>query len=473
MFQSKMTALLIAAAAFALLHNIWALLNVLWSVRFIRRRIDNTYDHTPSTKFLILLPMFDEQAVARAAIDHFRSLSYPAEFLTLAIITTARERAADHMPTTADCVRAHIKRIGDIGPRTLHIHVQSGDSGKAAQLNSALAILRNQHDPFIHPESIIGVYDADSRPDRRVLQEVDAESTRRPDILAFQQGASYFTNFDNLPTGLRGVCLRARPFYNLRFCFFRELPGFARSVKASKSGLIARCLLSGPNHFLGHGEFIRLRTLDTFGGFPSPSVDTSLGNMLSFAGYAIAPLRTMDQAETPPSLRALYLQGIVWYSDCASYWQDLKRVLPPGVCPNPVQIIIALRRWLDNMIWCLGPIALLTSMVLAFVLHVTTALAIGIAACFLHGTTIICLVYSLESSGSNSQASGVPSRLRQNPFDLALILAGYPVMLLGTCLSPISYYFLLLREKLLGKAVPRAKTPRGGKPKRASMIPVR
>ena len=464
MIPRTLTKLLISASVFALLHNVWALLNVLWSVRFIRYRIDTTYDQVPSTKILILLPMFDEAAVAPDTIDHFRSLSYPTELLTLAIITTARERADDHVPTTADCVRARLKSIGGMGPRTLHIHVKSEDSGKAAQLNSALAILRDQRDPFIHPESIIGVYDADSRPDRRVLQELDAESTRRPDILAFQQGASYFTNFDNLPTGLRGVYLRARPFYNLRFCFFRELPGFARSVKASKSGLIARCLLCGPNHFLGHGEFIRLRTLDTFGGFPSPSVDTSLGNMLSFAGHAIAPLRTMDKAETPPSLRALYLQGIVWYSDCASYGTDLKRVLPPGVSPNPVQLIMILRRWVDNMIWCVGPIVLLATMVLSLILHVTTALTIGITACFLHGTTIISLVYFLGSSGSNSQASGIPSHLRQNPFEIALILAGYPFMLLGTCLSPISYYFFLLRQKLLGKAVPRPKTPRGEKP---------
>lgn len=463
MFRSTTTALLIAVAAFALLHNIWALLNVLWSVRFIRRRIDNIYDQTPSTKFLILLPMLDEAAVACAAIDHFRSLSYPAELLTLAIITTARERAVDQATTTADCVRARLNSIGDIGPRTLHIHLQGEDSCKAALLNLALAILRNQRDPFIRPQSIIGVYDADSRPDRRVLLEVDAESTRRPDIQAFQQGASYFSNFETLPTGLRGMYLRARPFYNLRFCFYRELPGFARSVKASKSGLIARCFLSGPNHLLGHGEFIRLRTLDTFGGFPSPSVDTSLGNMLSFAGYAIAPLGTMDQAETPPSVRSLYLQGIVWYSDCASYWKDLKRVLPPGGCPNPVQIIIALRRWLDNMIWCFGPIALLATMVLAFVLQAITALAIGIAACFFHAITLLCLVYPWRSA-RHSQALGIPLRFRQNPLELALILASYPIMLLGSCLSPISYYLLLVRQKLLGKAVPRAKTPRGAKP---------
>lgn len=457
-----MTSLLIPASGFALLHNIWALLNVLWSVRFIRQRIDTTYDQAPSTKFLILLPMFDEATVARATIDHFRSLSYPTGLLTLAIITTARERAADHMPTTADCVRARLKSIGDLGPRTLHIHVQSGDSCKAGQLNLALAILRNQRDSIIHPESIIGVYDADSRPDRRVLLEVDAESTRRPDILAFQQGASYFSNFDTLPTGLRGMYLRARPFYNLRFCFYRELPGFARSVKATKSGLIARCLLCSPNHFLGHGEFIRLKTLDTFGGFPPPSVDTSLGTMLSLAGYAIAPLGTMDQAETPPSLRALYLQGITWYSDCASYWKDLKRVLPPGVRPNPMQVIMILRRWLENMIWCVGPIALLVTMVLALIFNVTAALALGIAACVLHATTIVCLVYSWQSS-RHSQAAGIPLRLRQNPYDFALILASYPIMLLGSCLSPISYYLLLLRQRLLGKPVPRPKTPRGAK----------
>ena len=114
MLRSTITPLLISTSIFALLHNIWALLNVLWSVRFIRQRIDTTYDQAPSTRFLILLPMFEEAAVAKATIDHFRSLSYPTDLLTLAIITTARERAVDHMPSTADCVRTRLKSIGNI-----------------------------------------------------------------------------------------------------------------------------------------------------------------------------------------------------------------------------------------------------------------------------------------------------------------------------------------------------------------------
>lgn len=457
-----MKLLLTTMAVFTFLHNAWALINVIWSVRFIRKGADVSFDQSPSTKFLILLPMYMEASIAGKAIDHFRSLLYPPDLFTVVIVTTANEITTDQKRTTTDCVRQQLGRLTGTGPRTLHIHIQSTTSCKADQLNLALARLREQNDPIFTPETIIGVYDADSRPDTRVLLEVDAESKKNPDIHAFQQPASYFTNFNDLPTGFHGMYLRARPFYNLRFCLYREIPGFARSVKTKNSSAISKLFLGTPNHFLGHGEFIRLKTLRKFGGFPLPSGDTSLGTMLSFAGYGIAPLVTMDQGETPPSWQALFLQGITWYSGCASYWKDLQRILPRGKRPSLMQIIMCLKRWLENMIWCIGPLVLLTTITFVIARHQTTVLLIIIAACVLHACTLLCLICSFESTG-NSHVTGIPLSVRNDFHMFVMILATYPLMLLGSCLSPIAYYFLVLRQKLFGRPIIRPKTPRSAK----------
>ena len=169
------------------------------------------------------------------------------------------------------------------------------------------------------------------------------------------------SGYHRLPLGLRGSYLRARPFYNLRFCLFREIPGFYRSVgvNLSKFSLI-RAILSSPNHFLGHGEFVRVRTLRKVGNsFPPPSADTSLGTVLSFHGYSIVPLSTFDVGETPDSIKMFIQQGITWYAGCALYHRDFKIAIENGVRLELRHFSMFFKRWLENMIWCIGPILML------------------------------------------------------------------------------------------------------------------
>src|SRR5262249_35924747 len=123
--------------------------------------------------------------------------------------------------------------------------------------------------------------------------------------------------------------------------------------------LLLRTILSSPNHFLGHGEFIRVRTLRSVGGFPPPSADTSLGTLLSFLGNSVVPLNTFDVGETPASVGMLIRQGATWYAGCALYLRDLRLALAKSARLEPRHLLMVFKRWLENMIWCIGPPLLL------------------------------------------------------------------------------------------------------------------
>ncbi|MGA2074543.1 MAG: hypothetical protein ABSH52_13665 [Terriglobia bacterium] len=454
-----MHTLLLGAVTFACLHNVWALVNVLWSLRFLNcARI--TYDNHPVTRFILLLPMYQEAAIAKFTLSYFCSLDYPLGLVRIVVITTARERVEMGMPTTEECVKEWLAQTIPTSHSVLHVHTDGNDRCKADQLNAALRSLQSQRQGRLTPHTFIGVYDADSRPDVRVLRDVDRQIKQNDRIRAFQQGAVYFANWARLPSDLKGAYLRTRPFYNLRFWLYRELPGLARSVVASRIGNgLARALISSPNHFLGHGEFVRVDLLEALGGFPAPSGDTSLGTIISMFGIPIGPLVTYDVAETPSSIISLYHQGITWYSGCSLYVQDLQRAWHLGAKASLAQLAMCMRRWLENMIWCMGPLLLSIVLLLAATLHVWVACVVGSAACGLHAVTLLVAGYGYERFRMQIRTSPeLPTVMRATTVISLLTL--YPLMLLMCCLSPISYYCLRVRCAVTGKAVPRFKTSR-------------
>ena len=450
---------LLSLVILACLHNVWALVAVLWSFRHIHRtRIGS--EGSPSTHVVLLLPMYQEAAIAQTTLSYFSSLEYPRDLMRIVAITTAREKEGPGVQTTAECVKEWLERATSEGDLVLHVHTDGADGCKADQLNAALQILRSDSRLAPNPSAFIGVYDADSRPDRRVLQDVDWHSRQNPSIRAFQQGAVYFANWARLPPGLRGAYLKTRPFYNLRFWMYRELPGCARSVFASRlSSGLARAIIASPNHFLGHGEFVRVDLLESLNGFPPPSADTSLGTIISFSGWPIGSLATYDVGESPASVVSLYRQGITWYSGCCLYLHDLKRAWHLGAKASLAQLTMCIRRWLENMIWCVGPLLLTVAMAVAATLGMWIACIIGGLACVLHAGTLLVVGCGYERLRKQIRTSSELPKV-MTVSTIVSLFSLYPLMLLVCCLSPLTYYCLRVRRALTGAAVPRPKTPR-------------
>ena len=445
-----------SVAVFAVLHNAWVIGNIAWATGWLSRRRGLPLPGAPETFVVLLLPMLDEQAVAEEAIEHFLGLDYPADLYRIVVVTSAREHAREG-GSTGELVERVV--AAHEGGRVLHFQADGSDVSKADQLNQALQWLDGTSPSWWTAKAVLGVYDADSRPESHTLRDLDRAAKENPDACAFQQPAMYFSGFDRLPHGLRGAYLRSRPLYNLRFCLYREVPGFYRSVAASRSrSPLLRGALSSPNHFLGHGEFIRLRTLRSVGGFPPPSADTSLGTLLSFLGHAVVPLSTFDLGETPASVGMLICQGATWYAGCALYLRDLRLALARNDRLTPRHLLMVFKRWLENMIWCVGPLLLLLAGTWAICCGQYALLLACAGGVALHALSVVQVLRAYLALAQDLRLAAALPRPSLGQC-LAALLA-YPVMLLGTCLGPLLHYAHRLRGVLTEQAIPRSKTAR-------------
>jgi len=244
----------------------------------------------------------------------------------------------------------------------------------------------------------------------------------------------------------------------LRFCLYREFPGFWRSLKTCTASKLWKTFASSPNHFLGHGEFVRRSALSTIGGFPPPSGDTSLGTVLSFLGGGIVPLSSFDLGETPKDAWMLMRQAANWYAGCNLYGRDSQLARQLGMQVNLRYAVMLFKRWLENMVWALGPLLLL-----AVICWSISTMNVRLAfACFggamLHLFTIVqVLKFAERLKADNNFASELPV-----PSGMARLaaLAFYPLMLIGNCFGPLLYYGLLIKAGFSGSELPRPKTTR-------------
>jgi len=401
--------------------------------------------------------MFDEAAIAVETIRHFIKLSYPSHLVRIVVITTRREQSDDQ--TTSERVSEYLASSSHCNVK--HYASDGTDTCKADQLNQAISWLDKESPRWWTESSMIGVYDADSRPEINSLKDLDRAVREHPHDHAFQQPAVYIAGFDKLPGGFIGHYLRSRPLYNFRFCLYREIPGFLRSkgLNMTRSWLW-KALVSSPNHFLGHGEFVRRSTLRSVGGFPPPSADTSLGTVLSFLGHAIIPLSTFDLGETPANARMLLLQSANWYAGCALYKRDcnLARQLSGGI--EIRHIVMMMKRFVENMIWAVGPLLLIFSLPFALATRHFGIVALCLASFGFHGISVFMTARELDRL---CQAHGF-ANVVHSPLDhrFLAVLAMYPVMLVLNCFGPILYYGRLVRSWFTKREMPRSKTTRIG-----------
>ena len=447
-----------AVIIFGLLHNIWATWNIIWSLRWVGRGREKGFVQSPAANIVILLPMYQEKRMAQEALAHFANLNYPKNQFHLVVITTAREDVVGGENTTS-VVGAILNKIK---LENAHLFEADGtDFCKADQLNQALSWLGRSKPAWWTHDTIVGVYDADSRPEHTSLLDVAAIEGRHPGINLFQQPSLYLTNFYDMPPSIWRKILQSRPLYNLRFCLCRELPGFFRSVRCLQYNSFGFSLIArSPNHLLGHGEFIRRRTLEEIGGFPPPSGDTSLGTVLSFKGEAVYPLSTFDLGESPNKIGMLAFQGANWYAGCAHYMRDLRLALNSGCKLSAVHFVMCFKRWLENMIWCVGPILWLLSLLFSIGADQKVQALLCVLVFMLHGVSLILVAFAASKFLGSLEVEA----LRRKPrlVDLLYVVPFYPLMLIIACSGPLLFYWHRLRTYMNGGVLPRWKTNRDG-----------
>ncbi len=230
----------------------------------------------------LLVPLFKETEIAAHLLEHLRRLDYPRGRLEVLFVAEAID-----METRATLDRTRLPpwaRVVSVPPGTLQT--------KPRALNYALGAARGE---------ILGIYDAEDRPDPDQLRRVAARFANRPPRVACLQGALDFYNpRDSLVS--RGFTLDYAGWFRVL------LPGFAALGLALPLG--------------GTTVFLRREALQTTGAWDAHNVteDADLGLRLARHGFTteMLPTTTREEATHRPlpwiRQRSRWLKGylITW-----------------------------------------------------------------------------------------------------------------------------------------------------------------
>jgi cellulose synthase/poly-beta-1,6-N-acetylglucosamine synthase-like glycosyltransferase len=303
-------------------------------------------------KFSLVLPAKDEAAVIARCLDSLLSMDYPMEKMEIVVV------AGESNDATKEICNDFSRRS-----KIVRVLCEGTSSGKPAALNYAL--------PYVTGE-IVGVFDADSVPERNVLRRV----------------ASYFQ--DRSVTAVQGktFSLNAKENMLTRMASMEERLWFEGTIRGrEKLGLFVP--------LTGSCQFVRSCVLKELGGWEESSLaeDVELALKLTGKGYLVkfAPDVCAKQ-ETPSSLNDLIKQRTRWYRgtmEAAFRYGTLLRSLSRKSLDaevsqvGPFVMILALFSYVIggvNLLFPPNESLLLVYAGLAAVLIISTLLYVGLSA---------------------------------------------------------------------------------------------
>jgi cellulose synthase/poly-beta-1,6-N-acetylglucosamine synthase-like glycosyltransferase len=362
-------------------------------VRSRRKRPQNNYaDEEP--KFSIIVPTKDEETVIGRCLNGLLDLDYPKDKLEIIVV--------DGNSADATC-----KVCSDFSakyPGSFKIVNEKESKGKPTALNLALPYATGQ---------IVGVFDADSVPEKDVLRKV----------------ASYFGDKQLMAVQGRTTSLNEK----------RNI--LTRVVSAEEKAWY-QALLSGREKLQlfvplnGSCQFIRRNVLEELGGWDEASLteDVELALRLVEKKYSI---KYADDVccgqETPNGLRDLIKQRVRWYRGY------METALKYGSLLDSLN-----KRTVDAEISLGGPFMMVVSL-LSYVNWFFVALFLSESNPVINftGLVIALTAVSLASVGVGLIASEKPVKLR----NLLWVPAIYGYWLIQMCIAGWAFLKLIFRRK--------------------------
>ncbi|MDD2376804.1 MAG: glycosyltransferase family 2 protein [Clostridia bacterium] len=179
----------------------------------------------------------------------------------------------------------------------------------ADQLNYAYKNIDDIFTELNHLKTYFCVYNADSRPSKETFNEVLNKIPNNKKII--QQYSYAMKNYDKLNIILKGFSIYQSNF-ELR-------TGLINSYFKSKFLY---------THVVGHGLFIRMDLLEQINGFNTEfwCEDMFLGLYLKFKNIQITPLISLENMETPETLKSLMKQNAVWFDTTKRFFSMYKNI---------------------------------------------------------------------------------------------------------------------------------------------------
>jgi cellulose synthase/poly-beta-1,6-N-acetylglucosamine synthase-like glycosyltransferase len=253
----------------------WAIYHTVILFAGIRNKQKRTYTNAPELpKFSIIVPAKDESAVIGRCLNALLNVDYPKDKMEIIVVEG----------NSTDATKEMCAEFAKKNPDIAKVVCEKSSNGKPAALNLAL--------PHVTGD-IVGVFDADSVPEKSVLQKIAARFQDKS-IAAIQGSAVSLNEKQNMLTRTAAMEDKA---------WFQGLMGGREKLK-----------LFVP--FTGSCQFIRSAILKELGGWDESALaeDVELALEMTKRGYVVsfAPDISSGQ-ETPSNLRSLVTQRTRWY----------------------------------------------------------------------------------------------------------------------------------------------------------------
>lgn len=456
----------------------------------------------PITPFiLIVIPVLREQNTISSTLRHFQSMDYPRSRYAIIVSTTEREsQERKHLrqivPTLIDSIhrsssyaeleevllgvlpksimshvflRRHVIQpeellaLYDSQPSTQevaeqwveqykHAHGEQGcysvycvctpDShgNRATQINFAVwwAIQNLPEKP-----DIIGIYDADSRPESSslVLAAISLQNLR---VGCCQQPLQYLDAANELSAQGANPILVGNALWQTTWSLIREWPildSYEHWVMNRRSSKFHRSL-----YLNGHGEFLTRELWEQLSGVPE-GVTTDgiqLGYRLSMLGIPVKPLWCFCSDEVPKRLKALFMQHMRWYAGNLEFLVALKWASNHSATPSILQILDNI---MLNIKWAFGlPIVVVTFILLFFGINGTLRFIL------LGSLVATMLIYTYALPFWATRIPGIAVRVR------LIDWAALPLAIAFKSLGPLA--LVCIRLLNLEKSIKLAKVER-------------
>lgn len=277
---------------------------------------DNKYNvQSKQTNALILIPVLREQNIIKATINHFLKMQLDNINLFLVIAGTNRENNSDKL-STLEVVDEWINQYRTIMPSNINVDYCEADDkygDRATQLNYAVNYVKKNKK--IETLDFIGVYDADSLPSEKTLQEVVFNFTSDSELGACQQPVHFALAANTMAQKKENPVLIANALYQSTWTAISELPMWIKYSNRNVNKLSKRHL-----YLIGHGEFLTECIYNKF-HFPEYEITDGiqLGYRLGMSNVKVKPLHEFCNDDVPHKISALIKQHKRWFGGCMNF----------------------------------------------------------------------------------------------------------------------------------------------------------
>jgi hypothetical protein len=387
---------------------------------------------------IIFISVLREQNILEETLEYFARIPYRGK-KQIVVITSEREiyEKGSMSGTTPELASILVPKMNNKYPGVftwIHSPFFNGTSNKSTQINYALKQLSDELVNY-SDTTYIGLYDADSRPDLRTLEDISRIIQQGVWPIAIQQPSLFIKNFEEL-----NLYMKVESLFETRWALGHEVRTMRNSVKQHSD------FLAPYAYCIGHGMFIRLDYLLQSGGYPKPMEDVPMGIRLDLSAIPIYPLPSYDISEVVTSFSQLIKQSGRWFLCTINNFKEIIN------CRHlfqekPIRYITISYKWfIDIFTWMHYSLHLLTLIILVLVTENLAIIPISIIAFYLDAAVGIFVTQKILFKDDMSKKY-VNSKL-ENP----LIFLISPIRGFVRSLAPIMGLVELIRMNLFGSS---------------------